>query len=335
MPAKPDAGACHRRVGKAVQVTTFLPAPPITNRPVLASLARSDVEFQRPTDDEPGRPIGDCPSRAAAGPKCGRLVLRQLSSAAAAHTHTAWHARRPSPPTSDPGGTAPRARCRRRAGLQPPAGDAGQSAHAALTVARAVESASDASPTEVEPRTVRVCRSWTRAETIPVRSIACDGASTRVPRSASGAYRGRAPSPSPISSALAWCPHHLVDRTGSRLRGARLLAHRDPDRRRPDDPLPSHTPRPRAAPHQTVRLTTPPASDLVVDRPFGKRRDASVASRGSPIAPDWLAWMAFEGHNGTWRGSSPSVGSSSSGRLEEVSCNSGSIAPVASRSTAS
>jgi len=228
MPAKPDAGACHRRVGKAVQVTTFLPAPPITNRPVLASLARSDVEFQRPTDDEPGRPIGDCPSRAAAGPKCGRLVLRQLSSAAAAHTHTAWHARRPSPPTSDPGGTAPRARCRRRAGLQPPAGDAGQSAHAALTVARAVESASDASPTEVEPRTVRVGGSWTRAETIPVRSIACDGASTRVPRSASGAYRGRAPSPSPISSALAWCPHHLVDRTGSRLRGARLLAHRAP-----------------------------------------------------------------------------------------------------------
>ena len=73
--------------------------------------------------------------RAAAGPKCGRLVLRQLSSAAAAHTHTAWHARRPSPPTSDPGGTAPRARCGRRTRLQPSAGDAGQRAHGALTVA--------------------------------------------------------------------------------------------------------------------------------------------------------------------------------------------------------
>jgi len=166
--------------------------------------------------------------RAAAGPKRGRLVLRQLSSAAAAHTHTAWHARRPSPPTSDPGGTAPRARCGRRARLQPSASDAEQRAHGALNVAHAVESAGDASPTEVEPGTVRVGGSWTWAETIPVRSMACDGASTRVPRSASGVCRGRVPSPSPISSASAWCPHHLVDRTGSRLRGARLLAHRAP-----------------------------------------------------------------------------------------------------------
>jgi hypothetical protein len=248
MPASPHADTCHRSVGKAVQVTTFLPAPPITNRPVLASLARSDVEFQRPTDDEPGRPIGDFPSRAAAGPKCGRLVLRQLTSAVVAHTHTAWHARRSSPPTSDPGGTALRARCARRARLQPSASDAGQRAHGALTVAHAVESAGDASPTEVEPGTARVGGSWTWAETIPVRSMACDGASTRLPKSASGAYRGRAPSPSPISSASAWCPRHLVDRTGSRLRAARLLAHRDPDRLRPDDPHPSHTPRPRAAP---------------------------------------------------------------------------------------
>jgi hypothetical protein len=74
--------------------------------------------------------------RPAAGPKCGRLVLRQLSFAAAAHTHTAWHARRPSPPTSDPGGTARRARCGRRARLQPSAGDAGQSAHGADRRAR-------------------------------------------------------------------------------------------------------------------------------------------------------------------------------------------------------
>jgi hypothetical protein len=258
MPAKPDAGACHRRVGKAVQVTTFLPAPPITNRPVLASLARSDVEFQRPTDDEPGRPIGDCPSRAAAGPKCGRLVLRQLSSAAAAHTHTAWHARRPSPPTSDPGGTAPRARCGRRARLQPSAGDAGQSAHAALTVARAVESAGDASATEVEPGTVRVCRSWTRAETIPVRSMACDGASTRVPRSASGVCRGRAPSPLTDRASIGMVPappgrsNRIAPPSGEAARAPRP---RSPTTRRPA-PQPHSAPEGRPSPDRPAHHTT-------------------------------------------------------------------------------
>jgi len=110
-PHRSRTGPCWRR---SQGPTSSSKGPPTMNRAVQLATVR----------------------RAAAGPKCGRLVLRQLSFAAAAHTHTAWHARRPSPPTSDPGGTAPRARSGRRARLQSPAGDAGQRAHGALTVAR-------------------------------------------------------------------------------------------------------------------------------------------------------------------------------------------------------